>query len=64
MRVNRQELTRSIFTTADDPEIYHGAPVGIQIVGKKFEEEKVLAIAHLVNQALQESEGSKPNPRL
>ncbi|KAI7927361.1 hypothetical protein M0657_002963 [Pyricularia oryzae] len=47
-----------------DPEIYHGAPVGIQIVGKKFEEEKVLAIAHLVNQALQESEGSKPNPRL
>ncbi|KAL5877068.1 hypothetical protein ACKVWC_006224 [Pyricularia oryzae] len=47
-----------------DPEIYHGAPVGIQVVGKKFEEEKVLAIAHLVNQALQESEGSKPNPRL
>ncbi|KAI6351324.1 hypothetical protein MCOR25_010012 [Pyricularia grisea] len=50
-----------------DPEIYHGAPVGIQIVGKKFEEEKVLAIAHLVHQALQAlqaSEQSKPNPRL
>ncbi|KAK3398744.1 amidase signature domain-containing protein [Sordaria brevicollis] len=35
-----------------DPEIYHGAPVGVQIVARKFEEEKVLAIAKLVHAAL------------
>jgi len=25
----------------DDPDVYGGAPVGIQIVAKKYEEEKV-----------------------
>lgn len=38
--------------TTDDPEIYHGAPVGVQIVARKFEEEKVLGIAKLVHAAL------------
>ncbi|KAF8421819.1 amidase signature domain-containing protein [Tirmania nivea] len=37
---------------AYDPEIYHGAPVGVQIVAKKYEEEKVLAIAKVINAAL------------
>ena len=36
----------------DDPEIYDGAPVGVQIVARKFEEEKVLAIAKVVYSAL------------
>jgi amidase len=42
-------------TSADDPEIYDGAPVGIQIVARKFEEEKVLAIAKIVYAALLKS---------
>ncbi|KAB5554879.1 amidase signature domain-containing protein [Coniochaeta sp. 2T2.1] len=37
---------------AYDPEVYHGAPVGLQIVGGKFEEEKVLAIASVIYAAL------------
>ncbi|KAK4108887.1 amidase [Canariomyces notabilis] len=38
---------------AYDPETYHGAPVGVQIVTRKFEEEKALAIADIVVSALQ-----------
>jgi len=43
-------------TMADDPEVYDGAPVGVQIVGRKFEEEKVLAIADIVCKALKRVE--------
>ena len=38
--------------SADDPEIYDGGPVGLQIMGRKFEEEKVLAIAKVIYAAL------------
>ncbi|KAK4203467.1 Acetamidase [Triangularia verruculosa] len=37
---------------AYDPEIFYGAPVGVQIVGRKFEEEKVLGIAEVVDEVL------------
>ncbi|KAF8432859.1 amidase signature domain-containing protein [Terfezia claveryi] len=37
---------------AYDPEIYHGAPVGVQIVARKYEEEKVWAVAKVINAAL------------
>jgi amidase len=35
-----------------DPEAYHGAPVGVQIVCRKYEEEKVWAIAQIVDTLL------------
>ncbi|KAL7269698.1 hypothetical protein RUND412_007621 [Rhizina undulata] len=35
-----------------DPELYHGMPVGVQIMGRRLEEEKVLAIAGVVEHAL------------
>ncbi|KAI1170162.1 amidase signature domain-containing protein [Nemania sp. FL0916] len=38
--------------TAYDPEIYDGGPVGLQLVARKFEEEKILAIAKSVVAAL------------
>ncbi|KAK3376423.1 amidase signature domain-containing protein [Lasiosphaeria ovina] len=38
---------------AYDAEIYDGGPVGLQIVARKFEEEKILAIAKIVHAALQ-----------
>lgn len=41
--------------TIDNPQIYHGAPVGVQIVGRKHEEEKVWAIASIVEKILQEA---------
>jgi hypothetical protein len=43
-------MTKRIAT--DDPEVYHGAPVGVQIVARKHEEEKVWAIACVVDRIL------------
>lgn len=37
----------------DDAEIYDGASASIQIVAKKMEEEKLLAIAQVVVEALE-----------
>lgn len=37
---------------AYDPAIYDGAPVGIQIVGRRFEEEKCLALARIIHSVL------------
>lgn len=37
---------------AYDPEMYDGAPVGVQLVARKFEEEKILGIAEVVMAAL------------
>ncbi|CZR51505.1 related to general amidase [Phialocephala subalpina] len=34
------------------PEVYHGAPVGVQLVSRKYEEEKVWVIAKIVSAAL------------
>ena len=36
----------------DDPDIFDGAPVGVQIVARKFEEEKIWAIGKLIYQLL------------
>ncbi|KAH6889261.1 amidase signature domain-containing protein [Thelonectria olida] len=38
---------------AYDPDVYHGGPVGVQIMTRKFEEEKAWAIAKIVCGALQ-----------
>ncbi|KAG0699240.1 amidase signature domain-containing protein [Suillus ampliporus] len=35
-----------------DPKAMEGIPVGVQIVGKKWEDEKVLAMMHIVDEAL------------
>ena len=32
----------------DDPDIYHGAHVSLQIVGRRLQEEKMLAVAEYV----------------
>ena len=32
----------------DDPEIYDGAHVGVQLIGRRLQEEKVLAITEYV----------------
>lgn len=45
------ELDRKIRSNYD-PEVYKGLPVGVQIVGKRLEEEKVLAIAEVIGELL------------
>ncbi len=42
-----------LISLSDDPDVYHGGPVGVQVVARKFEEEKILAIAAIVNAALE-----------
>ncbi|KAL8685957.1 MAG: hypothetical protein Q9224_005603 [Gallowayella concinna] len=37
---------------AYDPETYDGAPVGLQIVGRKWDEEKIWAISKIIDTAL------------
>ncbi|KAK3169595.1 hypothetical protein OEA41_008979 [Lepraria neglecta] len=37
---------------AYDPEVYDGAPVGLQIVARKHEEENIWAMAKIVDAAL------------
>jgi amidase len=36
----------------DDADVYDGAPVDVQLVARKYEEEKVWAIAKIVSAAL------------
>jgi len=35
-----------------DPELYHGAPVAVQVVGRRLQEEKVLEYATILDDAL------------
>lgn len=43
----------TITLMVDDPEIYDGAHVAVQVVGRRFQEEKVLALAGIINDALE-----------
>ena len=36
----------------DDPDIYDGAYVGVQLIGRRLQEEKMLALAKYVGEAL------------
>jgi amidase len=35
-----------------DPEVYHGAPISVQIVARRLQEEKVLALGSVLEAAL------------
>ena len=36
----------------DDPQLFHGLPVGLQLVGRTLEEEGVIAMTEVVDKAL------------
>lgn len=36
----------------DDPELQHGTPVGLQLVGRRLEEEKILGLVGMISEAL------------
>jgi len=40
---------------SDDPEVFHGMPIGLQIMGRRLEEEKVLAVAEEVRRCVENS---------
>jgi Asp-tRNA(Asn)/Glu-tRNA(Gln) amidotransferase A subunit family amidase len=37
---------------SDDPEAYHGAPVAVQIIGRRLTEERIMAIAEEIGKLL------------
>ena len=42
-----------------DPDVYHGAPVCLQLAGKRLEEEKVLEMVEVVAAALKKHQDSR-----
>ncbi|KAL9941636.1 hypothetical protein ACHAQF_000734 [Verticillium nonalfalfae] len=42
-----------------DANVYHGAPVGLQLIGRRFEEEKILGLATVIARALQGEGGNE-----
>lgn len=36
----------------DDADTYHGAPVGVQLVGRRLQEEKMLTIAEYIGEEI------------
>lgn len=42
----------------DDIDLVEGMPVGIQVVGGRFGEEKCIAVAKAINQAIQKKASS------
>ena len=42
----------------DDPELWHGGPIGLQLIAKQFEDERLLAVSaeldRLVNGPVQD----------
>lgn len=42
-------------SSTDDANVYDGAPVGVQIVGRKYDEEKVWAIGKILSNVLRAS---------
>ena len=47
-------LFRFVFSLSDDPELFHGLPIGLQLVGRTLEEEAVIAMAEIVDRALKD----------
>ena len=41
-----------MLTGTDDPEVFDGLPVSLQLVGRRFEDEKVLATLDFIKEAV------------
>lgn len=48
----RTRKTANVDLPTDDPEIYDGAHVSVQLVGRRLQEEKMLGLAKYVGDAL------------
>lgn len=42
----------TLFFGIDDAEVYDGAPVGIQLIGRRLQEEKILTLAEYLGDEL------------
>ena len=46
-------ILMSLLLHKDDAELFHGLPVGLQLIGRTQEEEAVIAMTEVVDKALQ-----------
>lgn len=46
------EMRAQLMLFADDPDVYDGAEVAVQLVGRRLQEEKMLALAEYLGQEL------------
>jgi amidase len=51
-RFSNSVLLSCAYFVLDDPEAYHGAPIAVQIVGRRLTEERVMAIAEEIGRLL------------
>lgn len=51
-RTKRSTMLVCICANLDDPNKHDGMPIGIQLMGRRFQEEKVLALAKIVQDAV------------
>jgi Asp-tRNA(Asn)/Glu-tRNA(Gln) amidotransferase A subunit family amidase len=42
-------LTIPLIACLDDPALWHNAPIGLQIISKHFEDERLLAISEVID---------------
>lgn len=58
VRVARLSLNKSSSDqdVTDDPDLFDGAPVGLQLMGGRLQEERVIAMLEAVTEALQQYE--------
>jgi amidase len=47
----------ALIIVIDDPEAYHGAPVAVQIIGRRLTEERTMAIAEEIGKLLGHKNG-------
>lgn len=47
-------MTNVTWNSVDRADVYHGAPVGLQVMGRRFQEEKVLGLTEAIRNALQD----------
>ncbi|KAI5292011.1 Acetamidase [Ascosphaera acerosa] len=47
-------MTAALTPLSDDLEVYHGAPVGLQLVGRRYEEEKLITLVRYLSTRIKE----------
>ena len=46
-------MTDVTWNRVDRKDLFHGTPVGLQVMGRRFQEEKVLGLTEAIRHALQ-----------
>lgn len=54
----RVEANLAYIEFADDPELFDGLPVGLQLIGRTLEEEGVIAMTEVVVEALKNADSA------